>query len=377
MANVLIIDDNEIFCEMLSEMVKDLGHEVSCVYTIKDGLEAAAAGTFEVVFLDVRLPDGNGLEVLPDLKGMPSAPLVIIITGAGDPDGADLAIKNGAWDYIEKQTSIKQIMLPLARAVQYQQGKKGRDPSPNVHEEKQGKIIGFVGAKGGVGTTTVAINVASVLAQKKNNVIAVELKLGCGTFSLIMNQSPTHNLTNLLKLDSGSIDPTILKDYLHSAIPGLRILFGPQKAGEIKEISPEQVVAVIKGLSSLADYLIIDLLFDFSEASRAAVKCCDHVILITEREQFSVRSGKHVMELLAVWGISKSLIRGVITNRIIMPMMMKIESIKSHLDCEIIGVMPFSEEACSMSQISGQPITLFHKDNIAAISLIEIADKLA
>ena len=51
-------------------------------------------------------------------------------------------------------------------------------------------------------------------------------------------------------------------------MPGLRILFGPQKAGEIKEISPEQVVAVIKGLASLADYLVIDLLSDFSEASR-------------------------------------------------------------------------------------------------------------
>jgi MinD-like ATPase involved in chromosome partitioning or flagellar assembly/CheY-like chemotaxis protein len=376
MANVLIIDDNEIFCEMLSEVVNDLGHEVSCVYTIKAGLEAAAAGTFEVVFLDVRLPDGNGLEVLPNIKGMPSAPLVIIITGAGDPDGADLAIKNGAWDYIEKQTSIKQIMLPLARAVQYQQEKKGRGPANDIHEEKQGKIIGFVGAKGGVGTTTIAINVASVLAQKKKNVIAVELKLGCGTFSLIMNQSPTHDLTNLLKLESGSIDPTILKDYLHSAMPGLRILFGPQEAGEIKEISPEQVVAVIKGLASMADYLIIDLLFDFSEASRSAVKCCDHVILVTEREQFSVRSGKHIMELLAIWGISKSLIRSVVTNRIMLPMMMKIESIKSHFDCEIIGIIPFSEEACSMSQISGQPITTFHKDNIAAISLTEIANKL-
>jgi MinD-like ATPase involved in chromosome partitioning or flagellar assembly len=325
----------------------------------------------------VRLPDGNGLEVLPNIQGMPSAPLVIIITGAGDPDGADLALKNGAWDYIEKQTSIKQIMLPLARAVQYQQGKKGRGPSNNLQEEKQGKIIGFIGAKGGVGTTTVAINVASVLAQKKKNVIAVELKLGCGTFSLIMNQLPTHNLTNVLELDPESLNPAILKDYLSSSIPGLRILFGPQKASEIKDITPEQVVAVIRGLASMADYLVIDLLSDFSEACRAAVKCCHQVILITEREQFSVRSGKQVMELLPAWGVSNNSIKGVVTTRIILPMMMKIENIKSHLDCEILGIIPFSEEACSMSQISGQPIALFHQDNIAAISLIEIADKLA
>jgi septum formation inhibitor-activating ATPase MinD len=83
------------------------------------------------------------------------------------------------------------------------------------------------------------------------------------------------------------------------------------------------------------------------------------------------------VELLAAWGVSKSLVRGVITTRMILPMMMKIESIKSHLDCEIIGVVPYSVKACSMSQISGQPIVLIHQDNIAAMSLIEIADKLA
>jgi MinD-like ATPase involved in chromosome partitioning or flagellar assembly len=377
MANILIIDDNEIFCEMLSEMVKDLGHEVSCAYTIKDGLEATASGEFEVVFLDVRLPDGNGLDILPNIKAMPSAPLVIIITGAGDPDGAEMALKNGAWDYVEKQTSIKQIMLPLARAVQYQQEKKGQGHANNIHKERHGRIIGLLGAKGGVGTTTIAINVATVLAQKKKNVIAFELKFGVGTFSLTMNQSPTHNLTNLLELDLESLNSTILTNYLHSSMPGLRILFGPQKASEIKGIAPEQVVAVIKGLASLADYLLIDLPADFSEACCAAIKCCDQVILITEREQFSVRSGKHVMESLGAWGISKTLIKGIVTTRIILPMMMKIENIKSHLDCEILGVIPYSVEACSMSQISGQPIVLFQQDNNAAVSLIEIANKLS
>jgi pilus assembly protein CpaE len=157
-------------------------------------------------------------------------------------------------------------MLSLARALQYQQEKKGKFLSNNSHDEKQGKIIGFLGAKGGVGTTTVVLNVASALAQKKKNVIAVELKPCCGTFSLIMNQFPTHNLANLLKLDPESLSPSILKDYLHSSMPGLRIMFGPQNAGEIRGIAPEQVAPVVKGLASLAEYLLIDLLMDFSEA---------------------------------------------------------------------------------------------------------------
>lgn len=73
MANVLIIDDNEMFCEMLSQMVTDQGHQVSYVFTREEGLETAISGRFEVIFLDVRLPDGNGLEILPKIREIPTA----------------------------------------------------------------------------------------------------------------------------------------------------------------------------------------------------------------------------------------------------------------------------------------------------------------
>ena len=58
-----------------------------------------AIRSYYVVFLDVRLPDGNGLDLLPRLNALPVAPEVIIMTGYGDPNGAELAIKCGAWDY--------------------------------------------------------------------------------------------------------------------------------------------------------------------------------------------------------------------------------------------------------------------------------------
>lgn len=128
MAKVLIIDDDKMFGEMLADMVKTLGHESHCALTIEEGLHAALAGDFAVVFLDVRMPDGSGLELLPKFRETPSAPEVIIITGAGDPDGAELAILNGAWDYIEKSASIKQMSLPLVRALQYRREKQVKKP---------------------------------------------------------------------------------------------------------------------------------------------------------------------------------------------------------------------------------------------------------
>jgi two-component system NtrC family response regulator len=75
------------------------------------------------------MPDGNGLDYLPSLREASSSPEVIIITGAGDPDGAELAIKSGAWDYVQKgATSIKDMMLPLTRAMEYIKEKRTKRP---------------------------------------------------------------------------------------------------------------------------------------------------------------------------------------------------------------------------------------------------------
>lgn len=126
MARVLIIDDDEIMNRALARIVEHSGHEAGGVFTLREGLSEVESGNYEIVFLDVRLPDGNGLEILPQLLDAPSSPEVIIITGAGDPDGAELAINNGAWDYIQKTSSLKEIKLALARALQYGEEKKNR-----------------------------------------------------------------------------------------------------------------------------------------------------------------------------------------------------------------------------------------------------------
>lgn len=124
MAQVLIIDDEEMMCQMLSALVLSQGHEATCAQTLAEGLQQTSLRDFDVVFLDVGLPDGNGLEAIPTLRTLRDAPEIIIITGSGNPDGADLAINQGAWDYIEKTSSISQMTLPLTRALQYRQEKQ-------------------------------------------------------------------------------------------------------------------------------------------------------------------------------------------------------------------------------------------------------------
>ena len=129
MANILIIDDDPMMCDTLSQALLEQEHHVVIAQSLTKGMEKAFSGPFDVVFLDVVLPDGNGLDALPNIRRTPSTPEVIIMTGAGDPDGAELAIRSGAWDYIQKPASLGAMTLPLVRALQYREEKKASKPA--------------------------------------------------------------------------------------------------------------------------------------------------------------------------------------------------------------------------------------------------------
>ena len=123
MAKVLVIDDDLEVRETIRSLVARMRLESDGASTLAEGLEKLQESDFDVVFLDVRLPDGNGLDALPTVKQSPSGPEVIILTGQGDPDGAELAIQGGVWDYLLKPSSIKNTKLTLIRALQYRREK--------------------------------------------------------------------------------------------------------------------------------------------------------------------------------------------------------------------------------------------------------------
>jgi len=123
MSTVLVIDDDERILETMRRVIERMGHSAVLAPTLSLGMEEIAHGGVDVVFLDIRLPDGNGLDALPRIKALREAPEVIILTGQGDPDGAELAIQEGVWDYLVKPTPIQGTMLSLERALRYRQEK--------------------------------------------------------------------------------------------------------------------------------------------------------------------------------------------------------------------------------------------------------------
>ena len=119
----MIVDDDDIFCTQLRLIIGRLGYECDIAGSMSDGIKQAQKESYDLVFLDVVLPDASGLEGISKFRKMEAVPEVIIITGHGDTKGPEVALKNGAWDYIEKPPSYAKIKLLITRVLQFRKKK--------------------------------------------------------------------------------------------------------------------------------------------------------------------------------------------------------------------------------------------------------------
>jgi len=124
MAHILIIDDEEYIRDILSARVQSLNHTACSAATIRQGRELLHKKTIDLVFLDIKLPDGSGLDLLPAIQELPSSPAVIIMNAIGSLKGAEIAIKNRAWDYLNKPLKKEDIILRIERCLAYRDVKR-------------------------------------------------------------------------------------------------------------------------------------------------------------------------------------------------------------------------------------------------------------
>jgi DNA-binding NtrC family response regulator len=128
MGNILIIDDDVSFCRALQAVISEMGLQADTAHTLEDGLKriGGAGATWSFWMLSCRT--ATGLRPSPRSGKPRTSRRSSFLTGSGDPDGAELAVKSGAWDYITKPPTMNNIRLPVARALEYHIRKMERPP---------------------------------------------------------------------------------------------------------------------------------------------------------------------------------------------------------------------------------------------------------
>ena len=227
MANILIIDDDKAICEMLSLMANRVGHDAVFANTMGEGLKKAVSGSFDVVFLDVHLPDGNGLDALPRIRKTPASPEVIIITGLGELHGAELAIKSGAWDYVQKPFSKKEVTLQLTRVLQYREEKKAGKPRVAL------KRRGIVGHSFQMKACLDLL--AQAASSNANVLITGETGTGKEIFARALHDNSARSHKNFVVVDCAALPEKLVESVLFGHEKGAFTGADRAKDGLIKE----------------------------------------------------------------------------------------------------------------------------------------------
>jgi len=372
---VLLIEDNRIEARQTQQWLdnaKDVCFEVECAYRMKVALERLSRGGIDIILLDLNLPDSRGLDTFITLHDRAPHIPIVVFTGEDDESIGAAAVARGAQDYLIKhQVDGTRLARVLRYALVRQKVGEGK-----IIEPKQGKsacVIGFLGAKGGVGTTTVALNVALVLTKQQKAVILAEMRPSFGTLAYHLRQQPDKSLRTILDDFPDHCGDRELKALLCEGPADLRILFGPQQADLFKEIDPTHVDAVIKGLATMADFVILDLPTQPSVATQTAVRLCQFVIVVTERTLDSVVCAKVALNQLQVWGVAADCVGTVIVNRTEIHTPVSPTDIQTRLGCEIVGVIPPGTPANFQILEAGAPVVMTMADQVAD-SFAAIAD---
>jgi pilus assembly protein CpaE len=375
---VLLIEDNRLEARQTQHWLgtESGAFDIECVDRLQSAVERLGQGGIDIVLLDLNLPDSRGLDTFKKLHKQFSQVPVVVLTGEFDDALGPTAMEQGAQDYLVKQQADA---ASLTRVVRFALARhRALVAAANKAQLcKSARVLGFLGAKGGVGTTTIALNIAVALAAQNQSVILAELQAGFGTLAHHLQHNAVANLSDILELSADRIDVPALEAALRRGPAGLRVLFGPQLDDPIKVIEPEQSAAIVQGLARMADYVIIDMSHMPTAAAQAAIAQCHFTVLVTEREHGSVICGTAMLHQLHAWGVAGRLVGAAVVNRTIYSIPLEMSQIQSELGCDLVGSIPSDAHACLQSQESGVPIVLSAPSHDVSLCLLEITDRIA
>ncbi|HEX3797624.1 MAG TPA: sigma-54 dependent transcriptional regulator [Verrucomicrobiae bacterium] len=135
---IIVLEDELIVRKNLEQLLRQRRYDVASTGTIAGAHELMAKDTFDLIFVDVRLPDGEGTDLLRELQSRPEKPLVVMVTGFGSVESAVECMRNGAFDYMLKPFSNDQLEVTLKKADNFNQLLKVNEYFNRAEEEESG-----------------------------------------------------------------------------------------------------------------------------------------------------------------------------------------------------------------------------------------------
>jgi pilus assembly protein CpaE len=372
---VLIVDDEVQTLRLVGLMLERQGYKILAANNGTQALQMARADRPDIVVLDIMMPDMDGYEVTRRLRADPETAHIpiLLFTAKAQVDDKLNGYEAGADDFLTKPIHPAELTAHLRALLQ-------RSKSEVNAPKAQGYMVGVLAAKGGVGVSTLALNLAIAFHQKtKTEVLAAELRPGQGTWAIELGSNRSDGLGNLLRMRTQDITAAAIENEMARMPYGARLLMASSKSAETELMgASDQMQAIVETLPLLAKLILLDIGTPYTPCLEIQLNLCDEVIFATEPFPACVQRTRQIIDDLSGLGFSKSKPLTVVSiNRMRADLQLSTIQMQEILGAPITQVIPAAPEIAFQAATRNIPLIQVQIGGVISQQYGQLAERLA
>jgi CheY-like chemotaxis protein/MinD-like ATPase involved in chromosome partitioning or flagellar assembly len=371
---ILIVDDDMETLRLVGLMLQRQGYQIVAASNGTQALGLTRNEKPDLIVLDVMMPDMDGYEVTRQLrqdKETLDIP-IILFTAKSQVDDKVTGYEVGADDYLTKPVHpaelVAHIKALLARG-------KNRAAAP----QEKGYSIGFIATKGGLGVSSLALNLAITMRQRsKTEVIAAELRPGQGTWGVELAFPETDGLNKLLKLKPPEITKARVEGELVKMTNGLHMLMASNYTRDTNPFeAQEQMKTILQHLGVLGKILLLDIGTNYLPGLDDVLDMCDEMVLVTEPQPVTIQRTRTLLEELKLRGFGKSkLLSLVLINRVRTDVQYSISQVQDALHTPVLQMIPPVPELAYQASLRNIPLIDVQPEGLLTQQFAKLAEDI-
>jgi DNA-binding response OmpR family regulator len=348
-ARILIVDDDLQSLKLVGLMLQRRGYTIVAARGGEQGLAKAESDAPDLILLDVMMPDLDGLEVCRRLRSQPTTCHIPVIMFTAKSQVGDKVngFQSGADDYLTKPIHPNDLAARVDAALQRSAQKRLNVPPASIAQ-----VIGFLGVRGGVGTTTLALNAAAALANAdgERHVILVDLQASAANAAAQLGLNAVDGLTALVNLEPNDITPAAIGPRLVQHASGLQLLLvNADQPAPAAALTTPQLTTLIGSVSQLAHVVVLDLGSTLDDLTLTALGMCRRIVLALEPQRIAVVAAQNLSAQLERRGIPAARLSVALINRAPGATMLDRRVIEDQLKLPIEVLLPPITEVASQA----------------------------
>jgi pilus assembly protein CpaE len=319
------------------------------------------------VIIDLDGDEGKALSLIANVRSSNPACGVIAVSSRTDGQLILKAMRSGAGEFLNSPSQIDELLTALERVTQ---------SSTGVQRVKSGVTISITGASGGVGCTSLAVNLACAIARNpNNNVVLVDLDLSLGDADIFLDTIPDYTLLDVAQ-NITRLDLAMLRKSLTKHESGVYLLPRPIHLEDMESISTEEFRKVMGLLKASFSHLVIDLSKSFNRLDMVAMQMSDHLLIVTQLDLPCLRNIVRILTSLENHeGLSNRV--KVIVNRVgLDKAQISYTNAEETINREVYWKIPNNYSVIAECRNNGVPLISSAPKAAITVAINELADKL-